>query len=205
MTTLDALTRDLERALAVGDLDTATSVRRTITQLFVETEAGAQASYQLGLEALFRQRNLDAAAEHFRAATKAKVLQWSVPARVSLGMVLLRQGKPQQAVFELRRVASLEPPTAQTAQAAGLVVVALTESGKATEADRARQQHRRLLDRLSRQGSGVDGAVGRFMLAMEKKLDGDRSGAKAALEDALSQAELPDEYREQAQRALADL
>ena len=205
MTTLQALTGDLDRALALNDLDAAASVRRSIAQLFPATPAGAEASYKLGLEALFRQRNLDAAAEHFRAATKAKVQQWGVPARVSLGLVLLRQAKPQQAIFELRRVASMEPPTAQTAQAAGLVVVALLDSGKGAEADRARQQHRRILERLSKQAEGVERAMGRFMLAMEKKFDGDRAGAKEAFEDALTLAELPDEYREQATRALAEL
>ncbi len=205
MATLDALNGDLERALQVSDYDSVASVRRTIAQLYPETPAGAEASYKLGLDALFRHRNLDAAAEHFRATTRAKVPEWGVPARVSLGLVLLRQGKPQQAVFELRRVASIEPPTPQTAQAAGLVVVALLDNGKASEAERARHQHRRILERLCKQGDGVDAALGRFMMAMEKKFDGDRAGAKAAFQDALSGGSLPPEYREQAERALADL
>ena len=43
------------------------------------------------------------------------------------------------------------------------------------------------------------------MLGIEKKFDGDRAGAKAELRGALTQAELPMEYREQAERALQDL
>ncbi len=205
MATLEALTGDLERALALQDFDTAAAVRRSIAQLFPETPAGAEANYKLGLDALFRHRNLDSAAEHFRAATKAKAPMWGVPARVSLGLVLLRQSKPQQAIFELRRVASVEPPIALSAQAAGMVVVALLEQGKGPEADRARQQHRRILERLTKQEPGVERAVGQFMLGIEKKFDGDRAGAKAALQAALELEHLPDEYRTQAEKALAEL
>lgn len=205
MTSLEALTGDLERALELNDLDAAASVRRSIAQLFPDSAAGAEASFKLGLDALYRQGNLDAAADHLRAATKAKVPKWGVPARISLGLVLLRQAKPQQAIFELRRVATSEPPTALSAQAAGLVVVALNQQGKTSEADRARQQHWRILERLAKQGSGVDQALGRFMLGIEKKFDGDRAGAKTNLEAALAQPDLPSDYVAQAERALRDL
>ena len=205
MATLQALTTDLEGALERKDLEAVASVRRSIAQMFPDSAAGAEANYKLGLDALFRQRNMDAAADHFRAATKAKVAEWGVPARVSLGMVLLRQAKPQQAIFELRRVAAVEPPTAQSALAASLVVVALTEQGKAAEASRARQQHQRILERLQKQPPGADRAIGAFMLGMEKKFEGDRPGALQALKAALAQPELPDEYRGQAERALSDL
>ncbi|MEL7372109.1 MAG: hypothetical protein AAFN74_24500, partial [Myxococcota bacterium] len=50
-----------------------------------------------------------------------------------------------------------------------------------------------------------DPAMGYFMLGMEKKFDGDRTGAKAALEAALATPHLPEEYRQQVQRAIADL
>jgi len=205
METLDELEKDLERSLKVDDFEAVASVRRSITQLHPDTPPAAEAHYKLGLDALFRQRSLDAAADHFRASAKLKISQWSLPARMSLGLVLLRQGKPQQAIFELRRVASAEPPTAQSAQAAGMVVVALLEQGKSAEADRARQQHRRILERLCKQDEGVDASMGYFMLGMEKKFDGDRTGAKAALEAALATPHLPEEYRQQVQRAIADL
>ncbi|MEM7676383.1 MAG: tetratricopeptide repeat protein, partial [Myxococcota bacterium] len=193
METLDELEKDLERALKVDDFETVASVRRSITQLHPDTTQAAEAHYKLGLDALFRQRSLDAAAEHFRASAKLKIPQWGLPARMSLGLVLLRQGKPQQAIFELRRVAGVESPTAQSAQAAGMVVVALLEQGKSTEAERARQQHRRILDRLCKQGDGVDAALGHFMLGIEKKFDGDRAGAKASLLAAQAMGDLPDE------------
>ena len=205
MATLHALSQDLDRALKLSDLEAVASVRRTIAQRFPESPQAAEAHFKLGLDSLFRQHDLDSAAEHLRSAIRTKVPGWAVPARVSLGLVLLKQAKPQQAIFELRRVASLEPPSAQTAQAAGLVVVALQQQGKAPEAERAKQQHRRILERLSAQAEGVDQAVGEFMLGMEKKFDGDRAGAKAALTLAVGRSDLPGEYRTQAEKALADL
>lgn len=205
MASLDALRGDLDRALELKDYDAAASVRRAIAQLFPDSSAGAEAEYKLGLDALFRQQKLDAAADHFRAATKAKVPAWGLPARLSLGLVLLRQDKPQQALFELRRVASAEPPTVLSAQAAGLVVIALTEQSKPTDADRARQQHRRILDRLTKHATGVDQALAWFMLGMEKKFDGDRPGAREAFDSALAQGHLPNEYVAQARRAITDL
>src|SRR5688500_15411197 len=121
MATLKDLQRDLARALEAGDPDQIASVRRTIASGFPDTPEAAEANYRLGLDQLFRGKNLEEAAKHLREATKAKAPPWSIASRVSLGLVMLRQGKAQQAIFELRRVAGIKPPTIHSAQAAGFV------------------------------------------------------------------------------------
>ena len=116
MASLKDLERDLARALKAGDLDQIASVRRTIASGFADTPAAAEANYRLGLDLLFRTKNVDEAAAHLREAAKTKAAPWSIAARVSLGLVMLRQGKAQQAIFELRRVAGsqLDPAVVET-------------------------------------------------------------------------------------------
>lgn len=203
-TPLKDLERDLARALEKNDLDAAASVRRTLVQAHGETEAGAEASYKLGLDALFRQRNMDAAAECFRTATKVKSA-WSLMARSALAMVLLRQGKAQQAVFELRRVAGTTPPTLISASAWGLLVLALKESKQLKEVEKARGEHMKALARLADTAAGEDRALASFMLAMEHKYNGEREPAKKYMLRALEGTALPAEERRQAQAALKEL
>lgn len=205
MALLQDLQRDLDRALAAGDLGAAAQVRRTIADGHPDTPQGAEARYRLGLHLLFQERNLDAAAEAFRAAAKAKQRPWSGQARVSLGLVMLRQGKHQQAIFELRRVASAEPPTLVSAQAAGLVVLGLKESGKGPEAERARTSYLKLLDTLVRTGDELTRPYAQLMLGMEHKHDGRRDLARPLLEAAAAADSLPDAERTQAQAALQEI
>src|SRR5262249_26631296 len=153
------------------------SVRRTIAAQFTDTPAGAEASYKLGLDALFRKRNADEAAEHFRAALKAKSA-WATAARTSLAIVLLRQGKGQQGMFELRKIAGAAPPSIGSAYAQGLLVLALREAKKPQEADKAHEEHKRMLLKVAEASSGEDKALAHFMLGMEHKIDGEREPAK---------------------------
>ncbi len=198
------LVRDLERALQSGDHDRVASVRRTIAHQYPETPAGAEASYKLGLDALFRKRNADEAAEHFRAAVKAKST-WSAPARTSLAIVLLRQGKGQQGMFELRKIASASPPTIASAYAQGLLVLALREAKKGPEAEKAHQEHKRMLLKVAETSTGEDKALAHFMLGMEHKIDGEREPAKKQLQAALAVGALEARERKQAEAALAEV
>lgn len=204
MATLPELLRDLDRALGAGDLDTAASVRRTIAEGHPTAPEAAEARFKLGLHLLFKGRDLEAAAGELREAAKAKHPVWSPQARISLGLILLRQGKFQQAVFELRRVSGQTPPTLVSAQAAGLVVVALRSDKKATEADRARGQQLDLLDKLTRSLTGEEKAMAQFMLGMEHKHDGRRDKARPLLQAALTTG-LPGREAEVAKRALAEV
>jgi tetratricopeptide (TPR) repeat protein len=201
---LQDLLRDLERALESGDHDRVASVRRTIVHQFPETAAGAEASYKLGLDALFRKRNVDEAADHFRAALKAKST-WATPARTSLAIVLLRQGKGQQGMFELRKIASATPPTIAGAYAQGLLVLALREAKKGPEAEKAHQEHKRMLQKIAEISTGEDKALAHFMLGMEHKIDGEREPAKKQLQAALAVGALDERERKQAESALGEV
>lgn len=205
MTSLAELNRDLERALQGGDLDQVASVRRAISAQFPDAEEGAEASYKLGLDALFRGRDLEAAAEHLRGAAKAKSARWSHPARLSLGLVLLRQKKPQQAVFELRRVAGLRPPTLLAAQAAGFLEIALREGKQAKEAEKARAQLFELLGAVAGGSDAEEAAHAHLLLGLEHKFDGRRQEAKRHLAQAAESALLPAEERARAAAALKEV
>jgi tetratricopeptide (TPR) repeat protein len=204
MATLLELERDLERALKLGDLDQIASVRRTIAGAHTDTPAGGEASYKLGLDALFRRKNLDEAAEHFRGALKSKS-PWSAAARTSLAIVQLKQGKVQQAMLELRKVASASPPTIAGAYAQGLLVIALREAKLAKEAERAHDNHKKMLARVAETASGEDKALAHLLLALEHKFDGERDPAKKNLQAALSSKALSPDDQARAQAALAEV
>lgn len=206
MTALKDLKRDLERALgAKQDFDQIALIRQKIAEAHGDTVEGAEANYKLGLDALFRRGDLELAAQHLREATRVKAPPWSVAARVSLGLILLRQGKDQQAVFELRRVAGATPPTLVSAQAWGLLVIAFRQLKKGQDANKAQTEYRKALEQIERSGAPADVAQARYMLGMEHKFDGNRAMAKRYLEQALGFAELPAEDRVRIEATLAGL
>lgn len=205
MAKLTELLRDLGRALEGGDLDQVAAVRRTIVETHEATQEGAEAAYKLALDTLFRQRDPDRAAEYLRIAGKSKVDQWSLPARVSLGLLLLRQGKHQQAAFELRKVAALKPPTVLTAQAQGFLVLALYEQKNGKEAQRIRGEQLKTLEGLTRSAHPPEAALAQLMLGLEYKFDGQRAEAKRHLTAAVDSGQLPKEDLGLAQKALSEV
>jgi tetratricopeptide (TPR) repeat protein len=205
MATLAELARDLDRALELGDLDQASGVRALIAEQHPETPAAAEARFKLGLDALFRQRDPDRAAAHLREAAKAKDARWSQQARISLGLLLLRQGKHQQAVFELRRAAAARPPTVVAAQAAGFVAGALREARQAKEAERARTEQLRLLEGLTASVDPAEAAYAHLLLGVEHKHDGQRALARKHLQAAITGGALPPAERAHAEKALREL
>ena len=206
MTDLSSLLGDLERALAAHDLDLVASVRRTIFEGHPTTVAAAEAGYKLGLDALYRRHDLDAAAQRFRETVRRKDGKWSPAARVSLALILLRQKKHQQALFELRKATSADPPTLLSAQAAGLVAVVLADAQKpGAEIERARDNAKSLLTRLVSSTDPETAGGAAFMLGMEFKFDGDRSNARTWLEQALASGALPEDAQRLAARSLEGL
>jgi tetratricopeptide (TPR) repeat protein len=201
---LDALKKDVDRAIKAGDPEKIALAWRAIATGHPDTSDAAEAEYRLGLDALFRVKNMDQAGEHFRTAAKAKGV-YAMAARSSLGLVLLRQGKPQQGIFELRKVAGTAPPTILSASAWGLLVVAFRESNNAREAERARTEHRRALQKLIESNVAEDSALANFMLGMEHKHDGERAPAKKLLQTALDSGKLPPAETAAAQKALAEV
>lgn len=199
------LLMDLERSVSGGDLDQVASIRRTIASSHATTEDGAEAMYKLGLDALFRRADLEASSQHLRESAKAKSPRWSPLARSTLGLILLRMGKPQQALFELRKVAGLSPPTLVSAQAWGLLVMAHRALDQAGEAERARGEHLKTLLRLTETAPAEDRGLAQFLLGMEYKFEGRRDLAKRFLRLASEDAELPEPYRSQTLSALKEV
>lgn len=201
---LDALKKDLDRAIKGGDPEKIAAALSAIAKSHPDTPEGGDASYRLGLDALFRGKNMDQAAEHFRAAAKTKGPH-ALTARSSLGMVLIRQGKQQQGIFELRKVAGVTPPTIISVSAWGLLVVALTEQRKTQEAQRAHTEHKRALEKLTQSKSAEEAALAQYMLGMEHKIDGERAIAKRHIEAAIASKALPANELALAKAALAEL
>jgi tetratricopeptide (TPR) repeat protein len=204
MADLADLKQDLESALTAGDEARARTVRLRIVGAYPESTEAAEASFRLGLDALFRQKAVLEAEQHLRVAAKIKQSEWSPVARLSLGLVLVRQGKLQQGVFELRRVASLKPSNLVSAQAQGFLVLAFQEARKSEEADRARTDFLRVLRELADGGQASERDLAAYMLGMEFKGLGQRDHARRELMRALK-GNLPEDTRQSAETALLDL
>lgn len=201
---LKDLLRDLSTALEGGDRERIAQVRRLIAEGYPDTDSGGEARYKLGLDALFFAGDLDAAIEQFRGATKLKSSPWATAARTTMGITLFRQGKLQQAVFELRKVAGIKPPTIASAQALSLVSGFMRQTGNAAEAERARDEAIKILDQLARGTDKAEASLAHFLLGMERKFEGRRDLAKKHLETALA-GKLDPTFAGRAQALLSEL
>src|SRR5688572_24085030 len=110
MANLEALLNDLANLDAQHDLEGMRRIRQQIVSEHPESDAAVESMYKLGLDFLFRQRDLMAATESFSEAAKRKHPFWSNAARTSLGLCLYHQKRLQKALFELRRVAYPDVP-----------------------------------------------------------------------------------------------
>lgn len=201
---LKDLLRDLTKALEAGDRERIATTRRLIVEGHPETNEAAEASYKLGLDALFFGADLDAAVECFRTASKMKSPAWSAPARVSLGMALFRQGKLQQSIFELRKVGGAKPPTITSAQALAIAAGFLRQSGNKPEAERTRAEAIKLLEQLVKSTAAEESALAHYLLGLERKLEGKRDLAKKHLSQALA-GKLDPTFADKAKAVLGEL
>ena len=102
---LEALHKELDAAIQAKDPEKINLIRGKIGDQFPATSAGAEANFRLGISLLMAGQSVEQAVERLRKAAKAKQSTWTAQARLSLGLVLKAQGKEQQALFELRKVA----------------------------------------------------------------------------------------------------
>ena len=202
---LAQLEKDLERALDIGDQDMVASVRTTIGDQHPKTDAGAEANYKLGLQSLFVHRNAEHAVDRLREAAKAKSATWTPSARVALAMVLFRQGKAQQSLFELRKVSGVKPSTLSSAQAMGFMVIIHRDLNQPDEAARVREDQLKTLTLLTKDEHLETAAMANYMLGMEYKFDGQRKEAAACLRSALEVSTWPEDDRSRIQAALDSL
>lgn len=140
MPDMDTLLEQIATCEAQSDHDGARAAREALVAEHPDSEAVAEAAYKLGLDDLFRRRDLDAAVQRFKAAVDTKHPYWSKVARVSQGLGLLQQGRRQKAMFELSKVGHSTPPSMHSVTALTLAEQILRDIGNTEEAQRTRDQ-----------------------------------------------------------------
>lgn len=189
MADLESLLNDLANLDAQNDFDAIRKVREAIIDEHPESAEAVEAMYKLGLDFLFRQRDLQSAMESFGAAAKKKHPYWSAAARISLGLCLYRQKRTQKALFELRRVAYPENPNSHSVTALTFLENIYIDEGNIEEAGKVRKDRIAQLEKLvqaHKSGGTEGGQRGYFLyqLGLAYRDHGDDKNARAALEEA---------------------
>ena len=148
MATLESLLERLDEADGRHDFDSLRTIRQEIVDQHPDSEAAVEAEYKLGLDFLFRQRDLDAANAYFESAARRKHPFWSAASRTSLGLCLFHQKRTQKALFELRRVGYADPPTVHSVTAMAFIENILESLGKIEDVKRVRKDRISQLEKL---------------------------------------------------------
>ena len=202
---LKALHKELDAALAAKDAEKINLFRSKIGDQFPTTPEGAEANFRLGVSLLMAGQAVDDAIERLRRAAKAKQPTWTAQARLSLGLLLKAQGREQQAMFELRKVAGGKTQDLAAAQAYGFMLIILEDGKKNDEAQRTRKQYHSLLEKLVEDEDEEISCLAHFMFGMDLKFHGNRKEARKHLELAQSKNGLQPEQAGQVEKALEQL
>lgn len=190
MAQLEDLLNDLANLDAQHDLDGMRRLREQIVNEHPDTEAAVEALYKIGLDLLFRERNLTDAVAKFEEAGKRKHPFWSNAARTSLGLCYHHQGRTQKALFELRKVAYPEQPTPHSVTALTFIENILESQSAADEVKRTRKdriaQLEKLVDQSKQHGRAAERGYYLYQLAIAWKDHGDDAQARGLLEEAKS-------------------
>jgi tetratricopeptide (TPR) repeat protein len=188
MADLESLLKELAQCDAKRDVIGLRRVREHIIAEHALSDAAVEAIYKIGLDLLFRERNLDAAVEQFLAATKRKHPYWSQAARTSLGLCYYHQKRTQKALLELRKVAMVEVPNLHSVAALAFLENIFETEGESKEAQKIRKERVSQLTRLakeSRDGKHAqDLGYYLYQLALAHKDSGDDNNAKQCLREA---------------------
>lgn len=190
MAGLESLLNDLANLDAQHDLEGMRRVRQQIVDEHPDSDAAVEAMYKLGLDLLFRERNLTAATERFEEAAKRRHPFWSSAARTSLGLCLYHQGRLQKALFELRRVAYPQEPNTHSVTALSFLETIFSQEGQRDEVKRVRKDRIGQLEHLVRvareQQQPTERGYYLYMLGLALKDAGEDVRAKAVLDEAKS-------------------
>jgi tetratricopeptide (TPR) repeat protein len=148
MANLESLLNDLANLDAQHDLEGLRRIREAIVEQHPDSEAAVEALYKIGLDLLFRGRQLGAAVEKFEAAAKRKHAYWSAAARTSLGLCYYHQKRLQKALFELRKVGYPEKATVHSVTALTFIEQIFANEGRPDEATRVRKDRISQLEAL---------------------------------------------------------
>ncbi len=155
MVMLEDLLSELTDCDTKSDLAGLRRVREQIVLEHPQSEAAVEASYKIGLDLLFRERQRELAMEHFELAAKRRVPFWSDAARTSLGLCLFHQRRTQKALLELRRVAYQDKPNAHSITALSFIETIYESEGNQDEVKRARKDRVTQLEALCKPGGGA--------------------------------------------------
>jgi tetratricopeptide (TPR) repeat protein len=202
---LEDLVHELNVGLREKNASKINEVRAQLGDQHPQTDAGAEANFRLGVSGLMAGQDVAPAIERLRKAAKAKHPIWTAQARLSLGLLLKAQGKDQQAIFELRKVAGAKTASLASAQALGFMVMMQEDAGQKEEAARTRKQHRELLKNMVENQDDEVSSLAHYMLGMDFKYAGSRVEAKDHLEQAVKRGGLAPDERARVEEALASL
>jgi tetratricopeptide (TPR) repeat protein len=186
MSDLESLKQQLVTFDKAHDLDGLRRVRESIVAEFPDSEDAAEALYKIGLDLLFRSRELDKAVDHFAQAAKRKHVFWSNAARTSLGLCYYHQRKNQKALFELRKVAYQEIPTSHTVTALAFIETIFENEGQLDEVKRVRKERITQLEKLVQEASSQPKQTGFYLYTLGVALRDD--GNKARADETLKRA-----------------
>jgi tetratricopeptide (TPR) repeat protein len=182
---LEALLEELENHDQKADLDALRRVREQIVLEHAGTDAAVEALYKIGLDLLFRERNLEQAVLRFEEAAKRRVAYWSDAARTSLGLCYFHQRRAQKALLELRKVAYPDKPNVHSITALSFIETIYESEGKDEEVRRVRKDRIAQLEQLVKQVKApAERGQFLFQLGLACRDQGDDARADAALNEA---------------------
>lgn len=190
MAELQALTRQVAVAEATHDLDALREARLAVIAHSPASAEAAEAQYKVGLDVLFRGRNLAESVALFEQAAKSAHSFWSLSARTSLALCYLQQKRGQKALFELRKVAYGKEAGAHAIVALTFMEAIYAQEHKQDEVLKVRKERQAQLLRLL--GASASGPQltpqerGHYLhqLALTYEAPGERARARAALAEA---------------------
>jgi tetratricopeptide (TPR) repeat protein len=187
MAGLESLLNDIANLDAQHDLDGLRRIREQIVAEHPDSDAAVEAQYKIGLDLLFRQRDLAGAVAKFEVAAQHKHPYWSAAARTSAALCYYHQKRTQKAVFELRKVAYPEEPNAHSVTALAFLETIFANEGQRDEVRRVRRDRVGQLEelaRLSRERNLLsDRGYYLYLLGLALRDQGEDGRANALLED----------------------
>jgi tetratricopeptide (TPR) repeat protein len=188
---LKALLAELAAAESNHDLDGLRAVRERIIAAHPHSAEAAEALYKVGLDALFRARDMDSATQFLQQAAQTGHPYWSAAARTSMALCYVHQKRSQKALFELRKVAYGPKPSAHSVTALSFMEDIFVTEQKPDEATKIRRDRVLQLEQLL--GAGAAEPLGGperghylHQLALALLDLKERGRAKAALDEALA-------------------
>ncbi len=185
MAQLDALLSDLANFEALQDLDGLRRVREQIAAQHPDSAQATEAIYKIGLDLLFRARDLEQAVGKFEEAAKRKTPYWSDAARTSLGLCYYHQHRAQKALLELRKVAHAEKPSAHSVAAITFIETIYESEGNKDELKKARKERLAQLEKLAKDApEPKERGYFMYMLGMALREQGDDARANQMFDQA---------------------